>query len=48
MVFQGDTKGSAKGGDSSAKRDVQPSPNAQVEFARIMLDCICGNMRRIQ
>ncbi|KAG5055519.1 hypothetical protein JHK85_008029 [Glycine max] len=27
---EGDTKGSAKGGDSSAKRDVQPSPNAQL------------------
>ncbi|KAJ1443854.1 hypothetical protein SESBI_00025 [Sesbania bispinosa] len=27
---EGDTKGSAKGGDSSAKKDVQPSPNAQL------------------
>ncbi|KAB8340719.1 hypothetical protein FH972_022282 [Carpinus fangiana] len=28
---EGDTKGSAKGGDASAKKDVQASPNAQVE-----------------
>ncbi|KAL4605312.1 hypothetical protein ACB092_09G019600 [Castanea dentata] len=28
--MEGDTKGSAKGGESSAKKDVQPSPNAQV------------------
>jgi len=27
--IEGDTKGSAKGGDASAKKDVQPSPNAQ-------------------
>ncbi|KAH1195195.1 Nuclear transcription factor Y subunit B-8 [Glycine max] len=27
---EGDTKGSAKGGDSSSKKDVQPSPNAQL------------------
>ncbi|TXG59121.1 hypothetical protein EZV62_016950 [Acer yangbiense] len=27
---EGDTKGSAKGGDSSAKKDVQPSPNTQL------------------
>ncbi|XVF07970.1 hypothetical protein REPUB_Repub06bG0185000 [Reevesia pubescens] len=27
---EGDTKGSAKGGDTSIKRDVQPSPNAQL------------------
>uniref|UniRef100_A0A7N2R890 Transcription factor CBF/NF-Y/archaeal histone domain-containing protein n=1 Tax=Quercus lobata TaxID=97700 RepID=A0A7N2R890_QUELO len=27
---EGDTKGSAKGGESSAKKDVQPSPNAQI------------------
>ncbi|KAK9985443.1 hypothetical protein SO802_030394 [Lithocarpus litseifolius] len=28
--MEGDTKGSAKGGESSAKKDVQRSPNAQV------------------
>ncbi|CAI0427043.1 unnamed protein product [Linum tenue] len=27
---QGDTKGSGKGGDTSARKDVQPSPNAQI------------------
>ncbi|XLR68698.1 hypothetical protein HN51_015751 [Arachis hypogaea] len=27
---EGDTKGSAKGGDASAKKDVQPSPNVQL------------------
>ncbi|XVE61755.1 hypothetical protein DITRI_Ditri06bG0065400 [Diplodiscus trichospermus] len=27
---EGDTKGSAKGGDASAKKDVQPNPNAQL------------------
>ncbi|OMO72583.1 Transcription factor, CBFA/NFYB, DNA topoisomerase [Corchorus capsularis] len=27
---EGDTKGSAKGGDASAKKEVQPSPNAQL------------------
>jgi len=31
VVFQGDTKGSAKGGETSSKKDVQPSPNAQVK-----------------
>ncbi|KAF3955604.1 hypothetical protein CMV_019187, partial [Castanea mollissima] len=29
-LLWGDTKGSAKGGESSAKKDVQPSPKAQV------------------
>jgi len=28
--IEGDTKGSAKGGDASAKKDVQASPNAQI------------------
>ncbi|EOY07739.1 Nuclear transcription factor Y subunit B-10 isoform 2 [Theobroma cacao] len=28
--MEGDTKGSAKGGDASAKKDVQPSPNPQL------------------
>ncbi|XP_039059129.1 nuclear transcription factor Y subunit B-8-like [Hibiscus syriacus] len=28
--MEGDAKGSAKGGDASAKKDVQPSPNAQL------------------
>ncbi|CAI0427041.1 unnamed protein product [Linum tenue] len=27
---EGDTKGSGKGGDTSARKDVQPSPNAQI------------------
>nr|XP_008359657.1 nuclear transcription factor Y subunit B-1-like isoform X2 [Malus domestica] len=27
---EGDTKGSGKGGDSSSKKDVQPSPNPQI------------------
>ena len=43
-MLQGDTKGSAKGGEASAKKDVQPSPNAQVEYTythvRVMLNCI--------
>ncbi|KAK9985444.1 hypothetical protein SO802_030395 [Lithocarpus litseifolius] len=30
LIEDGDTKGSAKGGESSAKKDVQPSPNAQI------------------
>ncbi|KAE8725099.1 Nuclear transcription factor Y subunit B-8 [Hibiscus syriacus] len=29
---EGDAKGSAKGGDASAKKDVQPSPNAQAHM----------------
>lgn len=29
--LQGDTKGNAKGGDASAKKDGQPNPNSQVE-----------------
>ncbi|XWS59722.1 hypothetical protein CRYUN_Cryun08bG0146400 [Craigia yunnanensis] len=28
--MEGDTKGSAKGGDAFAKKDVQPSSNAQL------------------
>lgn len=44
VVFQGDTKGSAKGGDGSAKKDAQPNPNSQVGKIHtptwIMLDCI--------
>ncbi|GMY14684.1 nuclear transcription factor Y subunit B-8-like isoform X1 [Fagus crenata] len=28
--MEGDTKGSAKGGEASAKKDAQPSPNAQI------------------
>jgi len=31
LMWQGDSKGSAKGGDASAKRDVYQSPNGQVE-----------------
>lgn len=30
VVFQGDTKGSAKGGDTSGKKDVQQGSNPQV------------------
>lgn len=32
IACQGDTKSSAKGGEASAKKDVQPSPNAQVKY----------------
>ncbi|KAF1880003.1 hypothetical protein Lal_00022130 [Lupinus albus] len=31
VLCQGDTKVSAKGGDASSRKDVHPSPNAQVE-----------------
>ncbi|KAJ6870982.1 hypothetical protein NC652_036601 [Populus alba x Populus x berolinensis] len=30
MQMEGDTKGSAKAGDTSAKKDVHPGPNAQI------------------
>ncbi|KAG4916303.1 hypothetical protein JHK87_053860 [Glycine soja] len=33
---EGDTKGSAKGGDSSSKKDVQPSPNAQGSLSQFV------------
>lgn len=44
VVFQGDTKGSAKGGDTSAKKDVQQGSNPQVEnsHTRSLCDFIAG------
>lgn len=37
VTCQGDTKGSAKGGEVSAKKDVQPSPNAQVNLSTYIM-----------
>ncbi|XP_037494372.1 nuclear transcription factor Y subunit B-1 isoform X4 [Jatropha curcas] len=31
--MEGDSKGSAKGGETSVKKDVQPSPNVQSQFS---------------
>ena len=43
---QGDSKGSAKGGESSSKRDVYPNPNVQVENVNTCTTtgCVAGNI----
>jgi len=45
-LSQGDSKGSAKGGESSSKRDVYPNPNVQVENVntRTTTGCVAGNI----
>ncbi|XP_052304127.1 nuclear transcription factor Y subunit B-1 isoform X1 [Populus trichocarpa] len=35
--MEGDTKGSAKTGDTSAKKDIHPGPNAQVKWSFMLL-----------
>nr|KJB16851.1 hypothetical protein B456_002G250600 [Gossypium raimondii] len=35
--MEGDTKGSVKGGDTFAKKDVQPGPNAQVRSRKVFI-----------
>lgn len=44
MACQGDTKSSAKGGDASAKKDVQPSPNAQVDYIFMNYTFVAGRL----
>ena len=46
-MSQGDSKGSAKGGETSSKRDVYPNPNVQVENVNTCAPttrCVAGNI----